>query len=433
MNTGAQLPLDVDPRTDLTPRPCTHNSGRDSFGPYAVQTLSTVSRIGVMGDLHGDIEHAMQAFRTFANRDVRVILQLGDWGILWPGRNWQIDLRKVSRALARNQQSMFFVDGNHDWHPKILEYPVDAAGIRWITTNIAHLPRSYRTQVGGQFTLAALGGANSLDRRLRREGVSWWPEEQISESDLRRLGSQRVHVLVGHEAPLMDEANLAATAVEMGFSADDAAYAAASRVMFRRAVSQTHPRLTLGGHYHRLIDQTITLPGPTSDQLRVVVLDMNGKGRVNLAILNTLTLGLEFLYRNGAPAEAAPDQPDTTDRTDGRTMSASEASPNAVNELLGNEGGVWRVVTRDSAHYFDLDRGTVTRVPGTDAMPSIHDQARPLRTIDTIKVGACGRWTMRTDGWSDVVDFYWHRSSEVSAILAISRADLPGASGVVPD
>jgi len=109
-----------------------------------------------------------------------------------------------------------------------------------------------------------------------------------------------------------------------------------------------------------------------------------------------------------------------------RSESESECEAANVAELTGDEGGVWRVVTRDSAHYFDLDRGAVTRVPGPNARPSINDQARPLRTIDTLKVGARGRWTMRTVGGSEDVDFYWHHSSEVLAIEAVSRGDLSG-------
>ncbi|TFC86912.1 hypothetical protein E3T24_05905 [Cryobacterium sp. TmT2-59] len=316
MNAGEATPPDRDPRNDLSPLFRTHRPAPSSaYSPYAVQTLSTVRRIGVMGDLHGDIEHALQAFKTLADRGVHVIVQLGDWGVLWPGRNWQIDLNKISRALARHQIAMYFLDGNHDWHPKILKYPVDPDGIRWITANIAHLPRAYRTQIGGRFTLATLGGANSIDRELRKEGISWWPEEQITEGDLRRLGTERADVLVGHEAPLMDEPDLDRRARDLGFSTDDIRYATESRVMFRRAVLQTRPRLTLGGHYHQFHDQVLTVPG-AAYPTRVVVLDTNGKNRVNLTILNTATLGLEFLYRNGAPVVPDTHQPERTD--DGR-------------------------------------------------------------------------------------------------------------------
>ncbi|TFD04854.1 hypothetical protein E3T25_04905 [Cryobacterium sandaracinum] len=114
-------------------------------------------------------------------------------------------------------------------------------------------------------------------------------------------------------------------------------------------------------------------------------------------------------------------------------MADPESEPIRVNELRGDEGGAWRVVTRDSRHYFDLDLGTVTRVPGVNAPPTINDRARPLRSIDALRVGDRGRWTMYTDGWDEVIDYFWANTSIVAAIEAISRADLPGAGGVVPD
>jgi len=67
-----------------------------------------------------------------------------------------------------------------------------------------------------------------------------------------------------------------------------------------------------------------------------------------------------------------------------------------------------------------------------NARPSINDRARPLRTIDALRVGERGRWTMLTDGWSDDVDFYWGNTSVIAAIEAISRGDLPGADDGPP-
>ncbi|MGY4858268.1 hypothetical protein [Cryobacterium sp. AP23] len=113
-------------------------------------------------------------------------------------------------------------------------------------------------------------------------------------------------------------------------------------------------------------------------------------------------------------------------------MTDRNVEPDQVSELTGDEGGLWRVSTRDSAHYFDLERGTVTRVPGANAPPTVNDRARPLRTIAAIKVGHRGRWTMHTDGWDDEIDFFWANTSLIAAIERISRDDLPGAGGDLP-
>jgi hypothetical protein len=310
---GAWTPPPDNSRAKLGPRRQAQRPAHDFALPlYEVPLLPTATHIGVMGDLHGDLEHAIEAFQTFATRDVRCIIQLGDLGVLWPGGNWQTDLRKLSRALARHAMSMFWVEGNHDYYPQLFDYAVAGDGLRWITANVAHLPRGFRTLLGERFTLAALGGANSIDFRFREAEVSWWPEEQISDADLRLLGSERADVLIGHEAPLIADPDASTNALDAGYSVDDIRYAAASRMMFRRAVSQTRPRLTLGGHYHRFYDESWTLPGETRPT-RTVVLDMNGKHRVNLAILSTTTLDLEFLYRNGTPYVPDTNTPDRSD------------------------------------------------------------------------------------------------------------------------
>ena len=291
-NPQAPLPASGEPRR---PEPPMLSSS------YPVQHLSMVSRIGVMGDLHGDLEHALEASRTFASRDIHVLLQLGDFSMLWPGRQSRLD--KLSAALTGQKQTLYFVDGDQEWHSKLLELPVSADGVRWITDNIGHLPRGFRTVIGGRFTLAALGGANSPDRGRRTEGKNWWRSEQITESDLASLGYDHADVLVGHEAPLPDEGEILRREFERGLSPYDAAYASGSRFKFRRAVLQTHPQLTLGAHYNRFLDELITVPWEPPFLVRVVVLDRSGRKRINLAILDTATHDIEFLYRNGAPID----------------------------------------------------------------------------------------------------------------------------------
>lgn len=88
---------------------------------------------------------------------------------------------------------------------------------------------------------------------------------------------------------------------------------------------------------------------------------------------------------------------------------------NTVTELTGVEGGVWLVVTAGSVHVFDLDVGTVLRIPGPTSAPNINDQTRPLRSIGACRVGERGRWTMHPEEPSDV-DYYWMITSTIARI-----------------
>lgn len=263
--------------------------------------LKDAERIGVMGDIHGDLVHALQVLRVFADQGVRAVIQLGDFGVIWPGENWQVALRDLSRALTRNGQTLYFVDGNHDYHPRLLGYPIDENGYRWVSWNVAHLPRGFRTRIGENRVLAALGGANSTDRDLRLENVDWWAAEQITLEDLTSLGTGPVDVLVGHESPILRVRDF-----DPGVPPEIMKYARQSNEMFRRAVIQTRPQLTFGGHYHEHRDQIEVLPAAVPLHVRAVVLDMNGNDRVSQAILDPNSLEVLFLYRNGKPAANRP-------------------------------------------------------------------------------------------------------------------------------
>ncbi|TFD94017.1 hypothetical protein E3T61_03190 [Cryobacterium lactosi] len=141
---------------------------------------------------------------------------------------------------------MFFVDGNLDRHEDLYEHPVDASGYRWFAPNIGHLPRGFRATVAGGRTLAALGGAASVDRpRVRYL-------ETVSADDLAALGASDVDILIGHDAPqplpALDQ-QLAGSWTE-----DALAYAADARNMFTRGFLAVKPALYLGGHFHTPID-----------------------------------------------------------------------------------------------------------------------------------------------------------------------------------
>ncbi|KQW06619.1 hypothetical protein ASC66_09155 [Leifsonia sp. Root4] len=97
-----------------------------------------------------------------------------------------------------------------------------------------------------------------------------------------------------------------------------------------------------------------------------------------------------------------------------------------VDELTGDEGGVWRVTTLGSSHIVNLIQGTVTRLPGVGRSASINDVERPLRTLDACRVGEVGRWTMMSDDY--LTDYYWHRTSTIQRIELLTGLELVKAN-----
>jgi len=97
-----------------------------------------------------------------------------------------------------------------------------------------------------------------------------------------------------------------------------------------------------------------------------------------------------------------------------------------VDELTGDEGGVWRVTTVGSSHIINLIRGTITRIPGIGRSASINDVERPLRSLDACRVGEIGRWTMMSDDF--LTDYYWQRTSTVQRIELLTGLELGKAN-----
>jgi Calcineurin-like phosphoesterase len=352
--------------------------------------LSQAARIGLIGDLHGDIGALLTIAQAMHERDVNVLLALGDLGLLWPAGNWSNQLTKVSGRLGSRRQVLFWVDGNHEDHTRLATFPIGMDGTRRIRANVIHLPRGYRTTLAPGRTLAALGGANSIDLEHRVEG-SWWPTEAITDADLEALGTEHADILVGHDAPLdVPSLDQALARTDQHWSSGALTYARDGRQMFHRGFIHVSPELYVGGHYHQPIDETVGyFNGVHGFPTRVVLLDMvQGEGP-SAAILDVATLALQFLTSEGKPVPASAPQ---------------------VTQLTLATGGRWMLHTLGSRHLVDLDNRTVERLPGPNAARTTSDGVHDLRTLDDVRLGKPGRWTMHGN---DTIDFFWHVSSVI--------------------
>ncbi|MGY4856861.1 metallophosphoesterase family protein [Cryobacterium sp. AP23] len=369
------------------------SDGKKNRAPHR-HTLEAAPRIGLIGDLHGDIGALLTIADNLREREIDVLLALGDVGVPWPGENSSNRLSKVSKRLASRSQTLYFVDGNHDDHRLLRIFQTGSEGPRELRPNIFHLPRGYRTVLGSGMSLAALGGANSIDVEHREEDVSWWPQESITDDDLEALGQEHADILVGHDAPL-DVSTLDAMLADtdQNWSSQGLEYARRGRQQFHTGFLQVTPRLYLGGHYHLPVDETVGyFDGRRGFAARVVLLDMVQSEKASSAILDTASLNLEFFT------------------TGGRTVPgiASQAT-----ELTVGMGGRWMVHTLGSRHVFDLDRLTVERLPGPYSKGLSSDGIHQIRSLDTVQIGSPGRWTMHGDA---LVEYYWHVSSVIRHI-----------------
>lgn len=114
------------------------------------------SPIVVAGDFHGELQWARYLFRSAHAAGAKIILQVGDLGVLWPGAG----------------KGRF--DGNHHNHIELRALEVGLDGLATVLPRIRYLLRAGRIVVQG-LSIRGLGGAFSVDHEFRKDGVDWWP------------------------------------------------------------------------------------------------------------------------------------------------------------------------------------------------------------------------------------------------------------------
>lgn len=153
----------------------------------------------VTGDCHQDFTKIY----TFADRmdlgpDDHVIV-LGDMGLFW--RNDRKDANVVIKDFeARYNFNLYFVDGNHENFNILKTLDTNEKDMGIVSPHIHWLKRGRRYNIGGKDILA-LGGADSVDKYRRTEGLSWWADEAITDADVARVEMAHYDYVLTHTCP----------------------------------------------------------------------------------------------------------------------------------------------------------------------------------------------------------------------------------------
>ena len=154
----------------------------------ASNKMEKEKQILLLGDLHGEFQ---QLASSLTNIHDAIIIQLGDFGIGF--QKWEIEsklLDKVNKVCVKNNINIIAYAGNHD-SPKFFKER------NFIKSNIELIPSYTYLEFEGK-SILCIGGAISIDRIDRVEGVSWWPDEVL---DFRPELVRPVDVLLTHSAP----------------------------------------------------------------------------------------------------------------------------------------------------------------------------------------------------------------------------------------
>ena len=141
--------------------------------------------IYVTGDTHGQIDFAK--LRIFADNNPQLtkndyVIIAGDFGAVWCEPTLEKDLKPYEELPF----TVLWVDGNHENFTMVNSYPVSEwhrGKVHFIKPDIIHLMRGQVFELEGN-TIFTFGGATSIDKYMRKEGISWWREEMPSYEEL---------------------------------------------------------------------------------------------------------------------------------------------------------------------------------------------------------------------------------------------------------
>lgn len=145
-----------------------------------------MSKILVTGDTHGIIDigklehYFFYQEEEFTKEDYLIIC--GDVGVCGFSAVGSAQTKEFLQSLP---VTVLFVDGNHENHPTLMDYPEEiwnGGKVHFIADDIIHLMRGQVYEIDGK-TFYTFGGAFSVDRDCRIEGSSWFEEELPSQEE----------------------------------------------------------------------------------------------------------------------------------------------------------------------------------------------------------------------------------------------------------
>jgi predicted phosphodiesterase len=232
----------------------------------------------VIGDTHADLSFVDTACRRATELGIDLIIQVGDWGFMWPNQD---TIKLLRNTLKKHDKTMWFLDGNHDDHERL---PHGAEKLYQISNRIYYLPRGYRFELDGVKCMS-MGGAVSVDKPNRIPFISWWPNETIQMDDYETaIGGEDVDILFSHDAPPSDQ--LENWLTEVGFNLPDKMERDSlnSRQVVGSIVDNLNVKLVIHGHYHTAY---------TGQYKKATVIGLSNNNRSgSMYVLDTDNLGM---------------------------------------------------------------------------------------------------------------------------------------------
>lgn len=139
--------------------------------------------IYITGDTHGLIDFEKLIYFNkgyYSTKDVLIIL--GDAGIVWSRETLDDYIRKFNFLGI----TVIYIDGNHENFHLLECFPIVerfGAKMHYLDNNVYHVLRGEIMTIN-DLKFLCIGGAISIDKKYRKLGLSYWPEEEIMDEDI---------------------------------------------------------------------------------------------------------------------------------------------------------------------------------------------------------------------------------------------------------
>ncbi len=145
------------------------------------------------GDLHGQIESLVFKLQEQYKITDSVCFCAGDIGLGFYKENYYLNLfKQLNNKLSKKNNTLLLIRGNHDdpgyWTTE-----------KFNTSNILLIP-DYTIVTVNDKKVLCVGGAISIDRTLRKDGIDYWKNENFTFKE-DKLNQVTADIVITHSAP----------------------------------------------------------------------------------------------------------------------------------------------------------------------------------------------------------------------------------------
>lgn len=166
----------------------------------------------ITGDTHGQLN---SFDREYIAKNIKLgdkLIICGDFGFIWHDASLSAGKKAddiMLNFLAEKPYEILFCEGNHENFNELFKYPVVeiyGGKAHKIRENIYHLMRGEVFNIE-ENTFFVMGGAYSIDKGVRQEGVSWWKQELPDDAEYKNAISHikenhyKIDYIISHTCP----------------------------------------------------------------------------------------------------------------------------------------------------------------------------------------------------------------------------------------